>query len=108
MNESSDRKDIQGKPAGKRRSCLGCLGRAALGLVIIIVAGAIYQAAASASDVKKYPPPGELSDVGEYRLHLYCTGGQPHRDPGSRRGNASADLVSRAEGSGRICPRLLV
>ncbi len=78
MNESRDRKGVQGKAAGRRRSCLGCLGRAALGLVIFLViiaaAGAIYQAAASASDVRKYPPPGELYDVGEYRLHLYCTG----------------------------------
>ncbi len=78
MKESSDRKGVQGKLAGRRRSCLGCLGRVALGLVIflviIVAAGAIYQAAASASDAKMYPPPGELFDVGEYRLHLYCTG----------------------------------
>lgn len=61
-----------------RRSCLDCLGRGAIGvlgvLVIALTAGAIYQAAASASDSKKYPPPGELYDVGEYRMHLYCIG----------------------------------
>jgi pimeloyl-ACP methyl ester carboxylesterase len=43
-------------------------------LVVAMAAGAIYQAAASASDSKKYPPPGELYDVGDYGLHLYCTG----------------------------------
>ena len=78
MNTTNDQKDILEKPVGKRRGCLGCLGRAAIGLVALLVvamaAGAIYQAAASASDLKKYPPPGELYDVGEYRLHLYCTG----------------------------------
>jgi pimeloyl-ACP methyl ester carboxylesterase len=78
MNTVNDKKDIQEKPAGRRRSCLGCLGRGTIGLAIFLVvamlAGSIYQAAASASDLKKYPPPGELYDVGDYRLHLYCTG----------------------------------
>jgi pimeloyl-ACP methyl ester carboxylesterase len=78
MNAINELKDIQDKPIGKHRSFLGCLGRGAIGLVIFLVvvmmAGSIYQAAASASDIKKYPPPGELYDVGDYRLHLYCTG----------------------------------
>ncbi len=37
MNESAERKDVKGKPTGRRRSCLGCLGRAAPGLVIFLV-----------------------------------------------------------------------
>jgi len=78
MNTTDDRREVQDKPASKRRSCLGCLGRGAIGLVAILaiamVAGAIYQAAASASDIKKYPPPGKLYDVGGHETHLYCTG----------------------------------
>jgi pimeloyl-ACP methyl ester carboxylesterase len=78
MNTTNDKKNDQGKPAGRRRSWLGCLGRGAIGLVIFLVialvAGAIYQAVASASDLKKYPPPGQLYDLGNYQLHLYCTG----------------------------------
>lgn len=78
MNTTNDKKDIQDKPAGRQRGCLGCLGRSTIGLVIllvvVLVAGLTYQAATSASDLKKYPPPGELYDVGEYRLHLYCNG----------------------------------
>ncbi|NOH04326.1 MAG: alpha/beta hydrolase [Chloroflexi bacterium] len=70
--------NTENKSTGKRRGCLGCLGRGLIGLLIVLVvlmiAGALYQSAASASDAKKYPPPGELYDVGEYRLHLYCTG----------------------------------
>jgi len=66
------------KSTGKRRGCLGCLGRGVIGalvvLVILMIAGAIYQSVASASDAKKYPPMGQLYDVGDYRLHLYCTG----------------------------------
>jgi pimeloyl-ACP methyl ester carboxylesterase len=82
MNTTNDKKNVQNKLAGRRRSCLGCLGRGAIGLVIVLViamvAGAIYQAAASASDLKNYPPPGELYNVGDYRLHLYCIGeGRP-------------------------------
>ncbi len=73
-----EKNDVQGVFAGKRRGCLGCLGRGAIAIVILLVvamaAGAIYQAAASAADARKYPPPGELVDVGGHRMHLYCTG----------------------------------
>ena len=78
MDITNNQKDVQDKPAGRRRGCLGCLGRGAIGslvfLAIVMVAGAIYQAAASASDLKKYPPPGQLYDIGGHKLHLYCTG----------------------------------
>jgi pimeloyl-ACP methyl ester carboxylesterase len=43
-------------------------------LAILLVAGAIYQGASSASDLKKYPPPGQLFNVEGRKLHLYCTG----------------------------------
>jgi pimeloyl-ACP methyl ester carboxylesterase len=36
--------------------------------------GSIYESAAEAADAKAYPPPGELVDVGGYRLHINCTG----------------------------------
>jgi pimeloyl-ACP methyl ester carboxylesterase len=85
MNTINNQKNVQVKSAGKSRSFLGCLGRGAIGLVIflviVLVAGLIYQASASASDLKKYPPPGELYDVGDYRLHLYCTGATSEGSP---------------------------
>jgi hypothetical protein len=75
MNTTNDKVNAQGKPTGRRRSCLGCLGRGAIGLlfflVIILVAGSVNQASASASDLKKYAPPGEFYQVGRYRLQLY-------------------------------------
>ncbi len=43
-------------------------------VVVLAVAGAIYQAVAEANDRRNHPPPGQLVDVGGYRLHLYCTG----------------------------------
>jgi pimeloyl-ACP methyl ester carboxylesterase len=78
MNNQPKEKKAHAVPARKRRSCLGCLGRGAIllaGLLaVLLAAGAIYQAASGASDLKKYPPPGKLYDVGDYKLHLYCTG----------------------------------
>jgi pimeloyl-ACP methyl ester carboxylesterase len=78
MNNHMNEKKVQAVPARKRRSCLGCFGRGAILLagllVVILVAGAIYQAATSASDLKKYPATGKLYDIGDYSLHLTCTG----------------------------------
>jgi pimeloyl-ACP methyl ester carboxylesterase len=49
--------------------------------LLLIVAGAIYQAVGAARDHAAFPPPGRLVDVGGYKLHLHCTGeaaaGQP-------------------------------
>ncbi len=42
--------------------------------LVAVVAGVIFQAAARAQDTRRYPPPGQLVDVGGHRLHLYCTG----------------------------------
>ncbi len=36
--------------------------------------GAIYEPLAEAADAKAYPPPGQMVDVGGYRLHINCTG----------------------------------
>lgn len=52
--------------------------RIILGLVAFAVllggAGVAYQVTAAARDQRNYPPPGQLVDIGEHRLHLYCTG----------------------------------
>lgn len=43
-------------------------------LVLLLIAGATYEARAARGDAQRYPPPGRLIDVGGYRLHLNCTG----------------------------------
>src|SRR5437764_5887303 len=43
-------------------------------LILVVVAGAVYQGIASAVDTSTYPPPGRLIDVGGFRLHIYCIG----------------------------------
>jgi pimeloyl-ACP methyl ester carboxylesterase len=50
------------------------LGGILAGLLILILAGAVYERLAEAADAQAYPPPGRMVDVGGYRLHINCTG----------------------------------
>jgi pimeloyl-ACP methyl ester carboxylesterase len=73
-------------------------GRALLGLVgallVLAVAGAIYEAVATERAERAYPFPGELVDVGGHRLHIDCVGeGRPTVVLESALGNMSAHWV---------------
>jgi len=52
------------------------LKRFTLGLLTLVVVlrllGATYQAAAGKADEKNFPHPGQLIDVGSYKMHIYC------------------------------------
>jgi pimeloyl-ACP methyl ester carboxylesterase len=62
-------------PASRRdRGCLLWLGAGLASLLGILLVGYIYEPVAEAADAKAYPPPGQLVDVGGYRLHINCTG----------------------------------
>ena len=63
-----------GAPKSLGRGCLVWLGRLAILGVGLMVAGGIYEAVAEAADARAFPPPGQMVDVGGYRLHLNCTG----------------------------------
>jgi hypothetical protein len=41
---------------------------------ISLLTGIFYQAVSEALDRRKYPPQGELVDIGGFRLHLNCMG----------------------------------
>lgn len=56
------------------RGCLTWLGRIMLLLIGLSLVGYIYEPIAEAADAKAYPPPGQMVDVGGYRLHINCTG----------------------------------
>lgn len=43
-------------------------------LVLLMIAGASYQAIAARADARRFPEPGRLIDVGGYGLKLNCTG----------------------------------
>ena len=44
------------------------------GVIILILAGVIYQTVATALDERRYPPPGQLIEVGGSLMHLSCVG----------------------------------
>src|SRR5215210_5081183 len=87
------------------------IGKALLGLVVALLvlalAGAIYQAIATELAERAYPPPGEMVDVGGYSLHINCVGqGSPTvvLDAGS--GEMSAHWVrvqQEVSGTTRVC-----
>lgn len=61
-----------------RSGCLGRLGRAIFTLLALLAflapVGSVYQTLASQRDLRQFPAPGRMIDMGGYRLHLYCTG----------------------------------
>ena len=61
-------------PTRRGRKLLIWLGGILAVLLILILAGAIIEPLKEAADAKAYPPPGQMVDVGGYRLHIYCTG----------------------------------
>lgn len=61
-------------PKRRSRRWLRWLGWGAVLVVGLILAGTIYEPMAEASDVRAYPPLGQMVDVGGYRLHMNCTG----------------------------------
>lgn len=68
---------ISNSPITKRRRRSRWLvwsGRLILILIALALLGATYQAIATWRDTRAFPPPGQLVDVGGYKLHLYCLG----------------------------------
>jgi pimeloyl-ACP methyl ester carboxylesterase len=59
---------------GKGRKLLLWLGGITGALLVFIIAGAILEPIQEAADARAYPPPGQLVDIGGYRLHIHCTG----------------------------------
>ena len=66
------------QPERRRNGWILWTGRILLGLLALIVilaaSGSAYEAIMAAGDTKRYPPPGQLVDVGGHRLHLHCVG----------------------------------
>lgn len=56
-------------------SALGTLlTTAALAVLVLVLIGLLYQDIGARRDARRYPPPGELIDVGGYRLHARVMG----------------------------------
>jgi len=62
----------------RTQKILNFLKRGFLGLIMTVlllsIAGTIYQTAATEADSRNYPPPGNLIDVGAFKMHIYCVG----------------------------------
>jgi pimeloyl-ACP methyl ester carboxylesterase len=59
------------------RLWLRVIGTAFLAWILLLaIAGFTYQSTSIARDRRAYPMPGQLVDVGGYRMHIYCTGQQ--------------------------------
>ena len=43
-------------------------------LLVLSLTGMIYQTAATEADKKNFPPPGNLIDVGAFKMHIDCVG----------------------------------
>jgi pimeloyl-ACP methyl ester carboxylesterase len=71
-----DQNQIGRVPTSKRRSrgCLLWLGASLSSLLGLMLVGYMYESRAEAADARTYPPPGQLVDVGGYRLHINCMG----------------------------------
>jgi pimeloyl-ACP methyl ester carboxylesterase len=50
------------------------LAVAGFALLALAVAGVLYQSVGAARDARRFPPPGQLVDVGGHRLHAVCRG----------------------------------
>ena len=61
-------------PKRRGRGCLVWLGGMVAALLGLTLLGALYESLAEAADRRAAPPPGQLVDVGGYRLHLTCVG----------------------------------
>jgi len=57
-----------------RTSILGLLVGFTVLLALLVLAGQVFQKIGSAIDARRFPPPGQMVDVGGHRLHTYCTG----------------------------------
>ncbi len=43
-------------------------------VLLLLLAGAVYESLSEAADARAYPLPGRMVDVGGYRLHINCIG----------------------------------
>ena len=46
----------------------------AVALLVLAVVGTIYQAIATGRAERAFPPPGELVEVGDHKVHIHCVG----------------------------------
>ena len=80
-----------------------------IGLGLIAALGAAYQWLATRRDLAATPPPGQLVDIGGYRLHLWCMGaGAAGGRPGVRTRRRRFHVAAGPERNSDVHSRLRV
>lgn len=74
MNAHNQIGNVSAVNRRRGRGCLLWLGVSLATFLVLMLVGYLYEARAEAADARTFPPPGELVDVGGYRLHIDCTG----------------------------------
>ena len=69
---------VGAQSSSKKRGCLQwggvALGAMALLLIVVLAIVAFQGSRAKAALRAQYPPPGQMVDVGGYKMHIYCQG----------------------------------
>src|SRR5512138_1677548 len=62
----------------RSQKIISFLKRSLIGVIIFVlvlaISGTVYQTAATESDKRNFPPPGNLIDVGGFKMHIHCEG----------------------------------
>jgi hypothetical protein len=78
MSENKKPTKAQTQPARRQRGWMLWAGIivGALALLVCVLVGMMWASGAKAKQelAAKYPPPGQMVDVGGYRLHINCQG----------------------------------
>ena len=78
MSEMDHQPFIQGEPTSRRQGCLlwGGIIAGVLVLLVCVLVGFVWFSGTMAKRelAAKYPPPGQMVDLGGYQLHLNCQG----------------------------------
>jgi pimeloyl-ACP methyl ester carboxylesterase len=102
--DNSPSHSVDGRKTVKKRRFLRWVGKCfkvlAAGMLILSLVGFTYETIASRVDRKEYPPPGQLVDVGGYRMHIQCAG------QGSPTAVLDTGLGSTALYWGKIAPEV--
>jgi pimeloyl-ACP methyl ester carboxylesterase len=102
------------KGSQRRRTVLRRLGWVVGGVVVLLIvvhlAGFVFEIVASKGDLRRTPPPGERVDVGGHMLHIQCAGQRENGAPlvvleaGHGVGGAGWELVqSEVAKFARVC-----
>src|SRR5689334_7171128 len=65
---------FEGRGRRQMRRILIGLSKVLVVLLVVMLLGAAYESVSEAADARAYPPPGQMVDVGGYRLHINCVG----------------------------------